>query len=766
MGASYTASTSGWWDVAATWGGQGVPGNGDTATINDGVTVTIRDARVIGNSPNAGNVVLSLGNSGAVIIAAGGTLQLRGDMEYAAGGGANTSAYMTVEGGGILEFDSSQAASPFTTNYSAYPDGTYSFRGVVTAGTYSNRATVRSNTAGGNGYFGLAGHPNGGVYSLAYTDFLRIGDSTNPAFSMWSNGTNTSWVALHNTFTSCGLAPAAAGSLAAGEVFRHDYNVHAGSLASTVFTRGGTSPALTSGGVREVVGNVFDIAADSGFDGNTFIIHSNYFGGGFGLANSSSVTWSLFENNFYITQRGTGAGFVTLLGNSQNNYWFLSDPYPFNPHGVNVGAAATRQSITGDVVDHAGQINDQVSAFDLNNVPSPNGSAYTLRNCILLPNAAGHSSFWLGGVGNSWANNESYSFIHNTAMIDSYLGGMGLITAHATTPPDNPGQLASYENNILWNPVTTNEAYKLLAAQNVNLNVCAPANCDYNDGWNMRTDGGGFTGGASGYADNFSGGTPGTHDLAVDPMFADTTRNLATFDSAYLDNAAPVWNAGATYNVGDVVSSSDPSVYSSVALAFPAGGAVINYRYTNGAGCSGSNPQPGLLGGHLAVSNGSTAATYVSGQPFLSTWAAGGQVSIYDGSTGNYDTYTLASATGTSLTFTSPYAQPSQSSAAYVYLPTGQCWEWASLYDIRQAVAGQSLYEDNSIGVYGNDIITTLVQWIRAGFSPGNSALAQAGSDGQDIGAVPVSVPWARFPSGRTGGSGARERGVRGGIVR
>jgi hypothetical protein len=80
------------------------------------------------------------------------------------------------------------------------------------------------------------------------------------------------------------------------------------------------------------------------------------------------------------------------------------------------------------------------------------------------------------------------------------------------------------------------------------------------------------------------------------------------------------------------------------------------------------------------------------------------------------------------------------------------CWEWASLYRIRQGVRAQKLYDDPTIGAHGVDIITVLIQWIRAGFSPGNAALVMAGHDGQDIGAVPVTfaAPSSSEPKPRT----------------
>jgi hypothetical protein len=175
-----------------------------------------------------------------------------------------------------------------------------------------------------------------------------------------------------------------------------------------------------------------------------------------------------------------------------------------------------------------------------------------------------------------------------------------------------------------------------------------------------------FVNGARGYADNFTKAA-GVHDRSVNPNFVDSTRNTATFDSAYLGHTEAAWSGNATYKRGDFVSSSEAAVYK---------GALINYRYVNARTCANANPKPGL--------------------------------------------YTA------------------QSRA---------CWEWASLYRIRQAVAAQTLHDDQTIGAHQVDIITVLLQWIRAGYSPSNHLLALTGHDGQDIGAVPVSFAPPKLPA-------------------
>ncbi len=682
----FTAGISGNWNSAAIWGGAGVPGNHDTVTVKNGVTVTVSDSRIIGLSGKNGTTAIDLGNTGSIVIAAGGTLQVRGDIVYSAGVAATPAApYLTVQAGGILEWDSSQAVPPHTTKYNAHPTADYAGRTFVAAGTSTSHAIVRSHAGGGHGYFGLGGHSVGGSYTATYTDFLRIGDAATPAFAkQWSGQlTNlTPWDFTHNTFTSCGMAPASTGNMSGPDVFRHDFNVHIASLGASVLALPGdaagttplcaavAAPQCPTTGKRELLGNVFDIAADSAFDARDFTIHSNYFGDRIAMANTASHTWWYFQNNFYRIAQPPAGNALTASGDVRDCIFVLDDPSTNTPHIVGFGAAGA-ETVTGNILDHTGDINASSGEFAVANVSLAPGATYTLRNNILLPNAAGHASTEITSIVQCCSNTGNKFIVDHNTYFGQRSPGLNQDAIHTGGGGPNPGgQLSSFRSNILWANSATS-FYKLLALDNANTDVCAPAGCDYNDGWNTRSDGGSFTHAAQGYADNFSS-APGVHDLSVDPHFVDPARNTATFDSVYLGNKASLWSGDATYKSGDMVSSADSTVYRN---------AVINYRYVNGHGCSGANPKPGL------------------------------------------------------------YSADSRA-----------CWEWASLYRIRQAVAAQLLYDDQTTGAHGVDIITLLIQWIRTGFNPTNPSLAIAGHDGQDTGAVPVTFTPADAPESSLSG--------------
>ena len=82
--AAYTASVTGDWDNSATWGGGGVPGDGDTCVINNGITVTVTSNVTVGATTGTLNSVV-IGQAGAtaanyakLVVDDGVTLTLKG----------------------------------------------------------------------------------------------------------------------------------------------------------------------------------------------------------------------------------------------------------------------------------------------------------------------------------------------------------------------------------------------------------------------------------------------------------------------------------------------------------------------------------------------------------------------------------------------------------------------------------------------------------------------------------------------------------------
>jgi hypothetical protein len=228
-------------------------------------------------------------------------------------------------------------------------------------------------------------------------------------------------------------------------------------------------------------------------------------------------------------------------------------------------------------------------------------------------------------------------------------------------------QIGAFSGNLIWNPALpgyiADGVYKIFDQNpsSPQVDVCDPAVCDYNGGWNVTNSSGrgAMNNEGKGYSSNWSV-TPGAHDVDANPQFIDYVRTVELFDSKYLGNHPAAWSSGATYSVGDFVSNTRADLYWST---------PVNFRYINGPGCSSANPEPG---------NGDS-------------WRA--------------------------------------------------CWEWASLYRLRQGISAGTKYDDQLIGAHNEDVIQTMMKWIRHGYAPTNPAYSGTGPDGTDIGAVPVLFP-------------------------
>jgi hypothetical protein len=411
-----------------------------------------------------------------------------------------------------------------------------------------------------------------------------------------------------------------------------------------------------------VAHNVFD-ATVMMFRPCGFTLLGNYFGAGF-VATGLSDDWARFEWNF-IRTTGTTDGAVVTPGNTRNSYLFL-DMQHGNPRGFYM---PTSHSYThsGWVIGHGGDTNDYPDSGEflaLGGGDASVGATWSMNDTIMLPNARGYSSWEMMGIVGTLLTLRP-NLTHNT-----WFGGFQGTGAVSSMLQINEGgnnawhQITAFKSNLIWNPMLEGyippNLYKIYN-QNVaapQTDVCDPLACDHNGGWNITAKSGhpANTNEGKGYASKWSV-TPGAHDVDGNPGFIDYQRTVELFDSKYLGNNPTAWTSGATYSVGQFVSHSRADVY---------WGLPVNYRYTDGTGCSAANPEPG---------NGDA-------------WR--------------------------------------------------KCWEWASLYRIREALATNQLRDDQVIGLHGEDVITAVIKWIRAGYAPTNPAFMGAAHDGDDIGAVPV----------------------------
>lgn len=201
--AARTASVSGNWADTATWGGSAAPGNGDTAIINDGITVTIPlgTSVTVGASP-ADDVstaaIACASSSGTGILLVNGTLTIRGTVQQA------NATWQFGPAAALIHDSSAAVGTPSYTwrigmaanqaNSKLLFNGASGSVCTVTNaassgrfGGFHNGATGRNGTRSPTG----AGVASAGRFEATFTDFTSVGGTTTEAFDANLGGTTT-----------------------------------------------------------------------------------------------------------------------------------------------------------------------------------------------------------------------------------------------------------------------------------------------------------------------------------------------------------------------------------------------------------------------------------------------------------------------------------------------------------------------------------------------------------------------------------------------
>lgn len=525
--ADYIASVSGDWSNPATWGGSGPPGNGDRITINSNVVVDVTDSRIVGTSGVNGTVVVTINQTssttwGTLKIKSGGTLALRGD--------STCNGVFQVEGGGVLEFDSSLAASPASTKYkiTLSNGGNPGVARFVTANTSEgSRAAVRSNAGGGNGYITSANFR--GYVDVDYVDFLRVGDATNDAIAIFSNGsTSQKCLIRHATFDLCGrYGP---GTMTVDVEVRLEYIRSTNSAHATSVMN--TSCAATGSATR----TISHVSCDKAMIGTValrgFALDHVVLPAGFLPLQSADVPPASMSK---LWIRGTSGGAsLSVSGDLTDSYlWIqptsgtITNPHPVVPTGY--------RSVTIDGLIMEG--GDRITTADGDwIIPTAAASPITLTvtRCLALPNG-GDPTKHVGQIVSCLGSaNTTIVFEHNT-----------YVTSTTTAESGGPSYGETYDGHAgIFGSVKSNLAVGLAAGTGVIFgrrgnttpvsNGVSVANCSHNGVHNAIMT----SVGVLGYADQTT--TPanpmftsttglGANDVRADPQFVDPARNLATW---------------------------------------------------------------------------------------------------------------------------------------------------------------------------------------------------------------------------------------------
>ena len=521
--AAKTTASAGFWDVGGTWTGGVVPVNGDTVTTNH--AVTIRDARTVGASPAAGSGTNAIRVNADLTLAAGAVLTCRGDIGLDTGG-------IILQAGAILEFDASAAGTPSTALYTLAPINFNPGAGtIVVTGTSGSRCTIRSNSGGGNGRISAAEMLR---LTIDYCDFQRVGDSTHSAIFGGANNGDTFHIGNSTFDSSCGPIGSVASSGIQNTATMELINVtHRGaasvSMGASSFSVGGSR--LIQG--CRFFGSVFLYKCDSYVITDTIIEDT---------LDVTAGPWTNAEGNMFVM--GGSNNDWPAAGPMLDNY-VLFPGTPINRHGF------TTLDVTADfdgfIFDGPDALDGAGDCLTFNNP----GSAKTIevRNCILLPNAAGVGigslSSCLGGA------NLTLRSKHNT-----YCSGLGVYIGE--TYPGHDGMLQICESNIGWNE-TVGIGWVIQADPGVTIDTIHSAAARNNGKWNPS---------GTGYSPSlsFSSGSPGTGDINGDPDFFDRTRNIKTWDAS-LGGPGTVANAltelrkkndasgyNSAYNIADLMA--------------------------------------------------------------------------------------------------------------------------------------------------------------------------------------------------------------------
>lgn len=375
--AAFTSKASGNWSSSGqtTWNEVGVPGDGDTVTINQPHEITINDARIVGTSGVSGTVAITIndttGARGSLKIVSGGYLKCRGDL-FANGG------LFWVDADGEFDLDSSASASPSTTEYFLRGEspniGNGRYAILKMSGTdENNRARIGSVLTGG----ALPGY----IYGVGFfgwdldLSFALIDDmSTIDADTYFYN-----WNVRDTVFgTGCGFTRPSTTLLA------NDFQiVRTQALATGVdWHWQGTYEAGTPTGTRlleDVVINPSFLWYDQ-----ELTVRRVAFLGGITLNTDSKC--EVWQNNFVLRTAGGGGGGIVLPACAEyDGTFFLYDNVAAtNPHYV----AFSQDNRPATMTLRNWIIQPNVGDTEGDMIFLEGATTFALRNMLALPNLA------------------------------------------------------------------------------------------------------------------------------------------------------------------------------------------------------------------------------------------------------------------------------------------------------------------------------------------------------------------------------------------
>lgn len=739
--------------TAGTWTGSGcpsIPGAGDSGIIADGAMLTIASGETwdIGSTPATHGVsAVHFSATGAVLVASGGSLKVRGPLTYTGMPGQNTD-YLTLQPGSTL-----LAVTASGARYTTGSTGIFSWRPIHAIGTANARITITiDHSAGGAWQFGdadlasLMGMP--GVFD--YVDLTGIGNASTPGFflaSGYDTGdgvAGTTFTFNHSTCADC--AGAVGGTFGSPYVLQMNFSAWTRTQTNycwLVSTTGGAS------------GQIHNSVFDKSLFGDT-----NQSSSPGGMVLSNVIVGDAFSplydpaGSYSITSLAVIAG-----GSAINNvfphgatglYWFPLHAIN-NPHVLTVYPNNEAPTLTNVIFDSYGDtVADSGELFGTGATPgSP--TTYTLFGAIEVPSSTGKGYAEWGTLFSGTAN-TLLRVLHSSGY-----GGGAINFLQLDEGGASPGTSGWIQRaGLMWSASASPAWYKALT-QSEGAPSTDLVDSDYNLGWNFtatKASCSNCTNQGNGYVSKFSAPNPGGHDLNVNPYLANPHVSLALWDTRYLKNSYPVWSsshAGASkYVFGDLVQYVNAGLYR---------GQPIGLRCINvSEGCDGRivpvdkfTFSSGLIS---IVVSANVATVTMSG---LGSFIHIGDV-VYCTASGNGlcpdGRIVVTGVSGVTFTYTTTAADGTYGvgNDPNLTIEVWQAfWEFSSVYRLRAAVLAGTTYTDGATGCNSCSAIEALIAWIRRSNTPQNPALRGVAYPGDpssitNVGAAQMDTPLAFAP--------------------
>lgn len=525
---AYTATATGDFNVADQWGGAGVPGIGDTATDTGGYTLTLSANTTMGTSPATASTVLTVG-SGSIVVG-GYTFDVRGDIQY------NTAGQITVGAGGRLRLDN-------------VPDGV-TYRHKI--GSAHNQTTSRLEVTGSSGSpatldYSPAGTTGTGsiiANSVIGGGHARVQYATVTLSAIYFypyNNTGWDYYWKNCTFTGSAGPAYVTGFMGANSDVDILDNTFTGTTSTYCFDLYGYT-TLTGGHVN-ILRNDFDKAIRTGVP-RQWVVEDNLLRDGIATNGSWNTNWGSFARNVWVKDDVNEVGCY----GGQTDTYVVGTFGGANMHCFTLSSGWTGAAVfTGLIFD----LDPSDSAGDLIMVQTSGTAARTLAvtYCLALPRRSAVAPAGMLVSSQAPASGTTVTVEHNTAIAAGTSGEIGGVVRVGETQSGYADMFDSVQSNIGWGVV---DAYGIIWQ----IDSPGPADgmftvADFNCGYDV-------TGGAP-FSDNYEptsakfGSAPGGNDVNVNPQFADTTRNIVTWDTAQGSGTGTV-TAALNYISADIVT--------------------------------------------------------------------------------------------------------------------------------------------------------------------------------------------------------------------